>query len=64
MNLVVDSDHSSLGPASVVLSIAGDEWCIFMPAGGYLSPFVGCILEKCEGQQVQNKVATKNENKG
>ena len=28
-----------------------------MAAGGYPSTFVGCMLERCEGQQIQNKVA-------
>lgn len=28
-----------------------------MAAGGYPSTFVSCMLERCEGQQIQDKVA-------
>lgn len=50
VNLVVDLDYSSLGFVLFVFFIVGDEWCIFMFLGGYFLFFVGCILEKCEGQ--------------
>ena len=53
MNLVVDFNHSSWDFSSVMLPRAGVlRGCNFMAAGGYPSTFVGCMLERCEGQQI------------
>lgn len=59
VNLVVDFNHrlaSDFHQLSASCSRSSEE-CNFMAAGGYPSTFVGCMLERCEGQQIQNKVA-------
>lgn len=58
VNLVVDFNHSSWDFSSAMLPTTGVLRSVTSWLQEDIPPtFVGCMLERCEGQQIQNKVA-------